>query len=129
MSRIDPDLRALQEVRDCVARAREAQRELAKLGQAEIDRLCAAVAEAGAAAALHVSRMAVEETGIGRVHYKVLKTLFGTNGTWDSIRSEKTVGIVSRDDKNGVVEVATPIGVVACIVPTTIIGGRQFGIR
>ena len=119
MSRLDPDLCALQDVRDCVARARAAQAALARFSQSEVDRLCQAVADAGAAAAKDLARLAVEETGIGRLHYKVLKTLFGTKGTWESIRNVKTVGIIERDEKRGLVEVATPIGVIACIVPTT----------
>jgi acetaldehyde dehydrogenase (acetylating) len=119
VSRIDPDLRALQEVRDCATRARAAQKVLAGYSQAEVDRLCKAVADAGASAAKDLSRLAVEETGIGKLHYKILKTLFGTVATWDSIKDEKTVGIVMRDKQRGLVEVATPVGVVACIVPTT----------
>ena len=61
----------------------------------------------------------MDETGIGRVHYKILKNLFGSEGVWDSIRDERTVGFVERDDRRGVHEVATPVGVVAGIVPTT----------
>ena len=75
------------------------------------------MAEAGARAAGDLARLAVEETGIGRVHYKILKNLFGAEGTWASIRDEKTVGILSRDERTGVVEVATPAGVVAGIDP------------
>jgi hypothetical protein len=77
------------------------------------------MAKAAAGAAFDLGRLAVEETGIGRVHYKVLKNLFGAEGTWASIKDEKTVGIVTRDEKQGIVEIATPAGVVACIIPTT----------
>ncbi|MCP3914891.1 MAG: aldehyde dehydrogenase family protein [bacterium] len=119
MKGLDPDLRALQEMRDAVARAKRAQAAVADYSQAQADRLCAAMAEAGAAAAADIARLAVEETGIGRVHYKVLKNLLGSEGVWDSIRDQKTVGVVSRDEARGVVEVATPVGIVAGIVPTT----------
>jgi acyl-CoA reductase-like NAD-dependent aldehyde dehydrogenase len=77
------------------------------------------MAKAGAAAAYDLARLAVEETGIGRVHYKVLKNLFGSEGVWNSIKDEKTVGIVKRDERSGIVEVASPVGVIAGIVPTT----------
>lgn len=116
---IDPDLRALQDVRDMVARAKAACEVLHSWDQARTDALCAAMAKAGAAAALDLARLAVEETGIGRVHYKVLKNLFGSEGTWASIQHEKTVGIVARDDASGVVEIATASGVIAGIIPTT----------
>ena len=119
MQGLDPDLRALQEVRDLVERAHRAQKQVASYGQAEIDAVCKAMVEAGAAAAHDLARVAVEETGIGRIHYKVLKNLFGTEGIWASIRDERTVGVLSRDERTGVVEVATPVGVVAGIIPTT----------
>jgi acyl-CoA reductase-like NAD-dependent aldehyde dehydrogenase len=77
------------------------------------------MARAAASAAGDLARLAVEETGIGKVHYKVLKNLFGAEGTWASIQAEKTVGIVARDERLGVIEVATPAGVVAGIIPTT----------
>ena len=116
---IDPDLRALQDVRDCVARASAAVEAVHGWDQRRVDEACAAMAKAGAAAAYDLARLAVEETGIGRVHYKVLKNLFGSEGVWNSIKDEKTVGIVKRDERSGVVEVASPVGVIAGIVPTT----------
>ncbi len=119
MQGIDPDLRALQEVRDQVAAAARAAEQLAHWTQAQVDALCAAMARAGAAAAHELARAAVEETGIGRVHYKILKNLLGSEGTWESIQHEKTVGIIARDERRGVVDIATPVGVIACIVPTT----------
>ena len=119
MKGLDPDLRSLQEVRDHVARAKAACEAVAGYSQERIDRLCEAVARAGAAAAHDLARLAVEETGIGRVYHKVLKNLLGSEGVWESIRDERTVGIVSRDEARGLLEVATPVGVVAGVVPTT----------
>jgi acyl-CoA reductase-like NAD-dependent aldehyde dehydrogenase len=91
---LDPDLRALQDVRDMVARAKAACEAIHSFDQAKTDALCAAMAKAAAGAALDLARLAVEETGIGKVHYKVLKNLFGAEGTWASIKDEKTVGII-----------------------------------
>ena len=119
MRELDPDLRALQEVRDAVRRCKTAVHAIQSYTQAQTDRLCEAMAKAGAEAAYELARVAVEETGIGRVHYKILKNLAGTELTWASIKDEKTVGIVKRDEAQGVYEVATPAGVIAGIVPTT----------
>jgi acetaldehyde dehydrogenase (acetylating) len=116
---LDPDLRSLQEVRDQVARAKAATKTVAGYSQEQIDRVCKAMAEAGARAAYDLARLAVEETGIGRVHYKILKNLLGSEGVWDSIKDERTVGFLKRDEARGLHEVATPVGVVAGIVPTT----------
>ncbi|HKX46561.1 MAG TPA: aldehyde dehydrogenase family protein, partial [Planctomycetota bacterium] len=87
--------------------------------QAEVDAVCAAMAKAAARASADLARLAVEETGIGRVHSKVLKNLFAAEGIWRSIEKERTVGVVRRDEAAGVVEVASPVGVVAGVVPTT----------
>lgn len=119
MRGIDPDLRALQEVRDAVSRAKAAQELAASWTQEQTDRVAKAMADAAAAAAHDLARLAVDETGIGRVHYKILKNLFGSEGVWDSIKDEQTVGFVTRDEQRGIHEVATPVGVVAGIVPTT----------
>ncbi len=119
MRELDPDLAALQEVRDAVRRSKAAVHAISRYTQAQTDRLCEAMAKAGAEAAYDLARLAVEETGIGRVHYKILKNLAGTELAWASIKDEKTVGIVRRDEAKGVLEVATPAGVVAGIVPTT----------
>src|SRR5262249_1199721 len=113
------DLRALQDVRDCVERASRAQAQFAHASQSEVDKVCAAMAKAGASNAYPLAKLAVEETGIGRVHYKILKNLLGSEGTWASIQNEKTVGIIARDEAKGVIEIATPVGVIAGIVPTT----------
>ena len=119
MSELDPDLRALQEVRDRMRRAKAALGEIKGYSQAEIDRVCEAMAEAGAAAAADLARLTVEETGIGRVHYKILKNLFACEGTWASIKDERTVGVLRRDDREGVIEIASPAGIIAGVVPTT----------
>ena len=97
MQSLDPDLAALQEVRDLVERAARAQESVARFSQEKIDAVCEAMAKAAARAAFDLAKLAVEETGIGRVHYKILKNLLGSEGTWASIKSEKTVGILARE--------------------------------
>ncbi len=119
MQQFDPDLRALQEVRDFVERAVRAHEVVHTWSQVQIDKLCSAMADAGEAAAHDLARIAVDETGIGRVHYKVLKNLLGSRGIWNSIKGERSVGILSRDERTGIVEIATPVGVIAGIIPTT----------
>ncbi len=119
MAKLDPDLRSLQEVRDALASAKAAQKSIRHYSQAQIDRVCEAMAHAVRDNAYELARKAVDETGIGRVHYKILKNLFGSMGTWDSIKDEKTVGVIHRDEAKGLIEVATPSGVIAGIVPTT----------
>lgn len=116
---MDADLKALQEVRDAMKRAVAAQRAFARADQAAVDRVCAAVAAAGEAAAADLARAAVEETGFGSVEGKTLKNRFATRDVWASIRDLKTVGYIRRDPARGVDEVAVPMGVVAAVIPVT----------
>ncbi|HKE01160.1 MAG TPA: aldehyde dehydrogenase family protein [Planctomycetota bacterium] len=119
MADLDRDLLAIQEVRTLLRRAHEAQQAFERFDQASVDRVTKAMVEAGARAAEPLAKLAVEETGYGRVDSKTLKNLFATEVLWESIRDLKTVGIVRRDEANGVYEVAAPYGVVASIIPTT----------
>lgn len=116
---MDRDLQALQEVRDLVAQARGAQAQLARLNQEQIDRICAAMAQAGGLAAADLARLAVEETGMGNVPDKTVKNLFNTRDLWDAIRDMKTVGVIARDEARRVVDYAEPSGIVAGIIPCT----------
>ncbi|MDO8320820.1 MAG: recombinase, partial [Rhodoferax sp.] len=93
---MDRDLLALQEVRDLIGQARGAQAQLAKLNQEQVDRICAAMAQAGSAAAGELARLAVEETGMGNIPHKTIKNLFNTIDLWDAIRDLKTVGVIAR---------------------------------
>jgi acetaldehyde dehydrogenase (acetylating) len=119
MKGLDPDLRALQEMRDAVNASKRASKSLASWTQEQVDALCREMVKAASAAAHDLARIAVEETGIGRVHYKVLKNVFASEGIWESIKDEKTVGILGTNDRTGVTEIGTASGVIACIVPTT----------
>ncbi len=119
MPHLDSDLASLQEVRDALSRAKAAAKAVREYSQHDIDRVCAAMAQAVSDSAAELARHAVAETGIGRVHYKILKNLFASEGTWASIKDERTVGVVKRDETKGLVEIATPSGVIAGIVPTT----------
>ena len=49
MQLIDKDLLSMQEVRELVEAAKEAQQELARMDQAQVDRIVRAIADAGVA--------------------------------------------------------------------------------
>ena len=61
----------------------------------------------------------MEETGYGNAEHKTLKNLFCAQDVYNAIRPMKTVGIVSEDPEKRVFEVASPIGVIAAIIPST----------
>ena len=61
----DKDLQSIQEVRNLIAKAVVAQKELAKLPRERIDFICSEIAGACARNAELLAKMAVEETGFG----------------------------------------------------------------
>src|SRR5687768_7316867 len=116
---MDKDLAALQEVRDSLARARDARIAMEHATQEDADRWAKAAVDAGRKEAVRLARLAVEETGMGHVTGKTLKNIFATEFTWEKIKGLKTCGVLNRDEKLGVVEIAHPAGVVAAVIPTT----------
>ncbi len=116
---MDKDLRSIQQVRDLLKAAKQAQRVLAGFDQDRIDRIVAAVAAAAAANAKRLGDMAVEETGFGIKADKELKNRFAATTLYDAIRNEKTVGILARDAEKKTLDIGVPVGVVAGLVPST----------
>ncbi len=113
----DKDLAAQQEARDAVESAFRAFELVAAFNQEKIDSICEAMAQAALADAERLGRLASEETGFGRAEDKKEKNRFAAEDVWNHFRSMKTVGVVRETDS--VVEVASPRGVVAAIIPST----------
>ena len=113
------DRRSAEEARRLAVRAHGAQSALAELGQEQIDRIVAAMAETAADHAEELAAAAVEETGFGVRADKVRKNLFAARTVYEFIRPMKTVGVLRRLDERRVVEIAEPFGVVAAVVPST----------
>lgn len=119
MMRIDRDLLSIQEVRNLIEKAKEAQKILATFTQQEIDNIVRAMAEEGMRASRWLAEVAVEETDIGVYEHKVIKNLFATKRVYESIKNLKTVGIIYSDEINRVYHIAEPVGVIAALAPTT----------
>ena len=116
---MDKDLASIQEARDRVNAAHEAWKNWSKASQEQVDRVCAAMAEAGYQASERLGRLAQEETGYGVALHKKLKNEFGSRAVWESIRELKTVGVIRHDAARRLYEIAWPMGVVAALVPST----------
>lgn len=115
----DKDLLSIQQARQMVQTAREAQLVWAKASQEQVDRVCAAMAEAAYGAAERLGRMASEETGYGVPEHKKLKNEFASKFVWESIKEIKTVGVIRHDPAKRVYEIAWPMGIVAALTPST----------
>ncbi len=119
MTHVDADLRSVQEARDLAVACRAAQREFASAGQEQVDRICAAMAEAVYRDAARLGRMACEETGYGVPAHKRVKVEFASRGVWESIRDIRTVGVLRRDPERRTMDIGWPVGVVVALTPST----------
>lgn len=115
----DKDLRSIQEARDLVKNAKTAQKKFAEWSQADIDKLIKHITDVCVANAEPLAKMAQQETGFGKWEDKILKNLLGSKMTYDYIKDMKTVGIVSEDCENKIIEIAVPVGVVVALIPST----------
>ncbi len=119
MSLRDRDLISIQEARELVSRAAAAQRKFAAFSQEQVDAVVEVCAKAAADNAEALARAAVEETGFGNVPDKIVKNMLAAVDVPRAIRSMRTVGILREDREKGIVEVASPVGVVAAVIPAT----------
>ena len=113
------DLISIQEARDLVARAADAQKTFSAFSQEQVDAVVEACAKAAADNVEPLARAAVEETGFGNVPDKIVKNTLAAVEVPRAIRGMRTVGILHEDRDNGIVEVASPVGVVAAVIPST----------
>ena len=116
---MDRDLESIQQARSLLDKAFQAQARLSRFSQDQVDSVVRKMAEAGLGAAEKLARMAVEETGFGNVADKILKNKFGSEFVHEAIKDLRTVGIIREDRKKGILEIASPVGVVAAIIPST----------
>ncbi|TWE09063.1 acetaldehyde dehydrogenase/alcohol dehydrogenase [Neobacillus bataviensis] len=66
-----------------------------------------------------LAKLAVTETRRGVYEDKVFKNMFATEFIYNNIRDMKTVGVISEDENEGMVEIAEPVGVIAGVIPIT----------
>ena len=102
-----------------VDKVKAAQRIYATYTQEQVDKIFRAAAIAAAQNRIPLSKMAVEETGMGVMEDKVIKNQFASEYIYNQYKDTKTCGTLSDDDAFGYRQVAEPIGVIAGIVPTT----------
>jgi acetaldehyde dehydrogenase (acetylating) len=113
----DKDSQSVQQARELVERAYEAQKILATFSQEKIDEIVGAMARAALEDSYRLGEMAHLETGFGNAADKATKNRFSAEQIYNFIRPMRTVGIIRQTDS--IVEVASPRGVVAAIIPST----------
>ena len=110
------DLKSLKEM---IARVREAQEKFSEYSQEQVDQIFKAVALKINDERINLAKMAVEETGMGILEDKVIKNHFASEYIYNKYKNEKTCGVLEEDKSFGIKKIATPVGVIAGIIPTT----------
>jgi acetaldehyde dehydrogenase (acetylating) len=119
VSEYDLDLQSIQEARSLAEAAHQAQQQFFRFNQEQVDRICAAMADAAYRESERLGRIACEETGYGIARHKMLKNHLGSRIVWESIKNIKTVGVINEDKANGIIEIGWPMGVIAALSPST----------
>src|SRR4051794_39284246 len=104
---------------ELVSRATKALAGYAALSQEQVDHVVKKASVAALGQHGPLATLAVEETGRGVFEDKAVKNVFACEHIAHSMSGLKTVGIVARDDVNGIVEIAEPVGVVCAVTPVT----------
>ena len=116
---MDKDLQSIQQARDMISLASVAAEAALELTQEQVDAIVSAMAEIGYAHAKELADMAVKETGFGKYEDKIIKNQFASRTLHEYIKDMKTVGIINTDERNGIWEIAVPVGVVSALIPCT----------
>ncbi|WP_306336858.1 bifunctional acetaldehyde-CoA/alcohol dehydrogenase [Streptomyces sp. KL118A] len=112
-------MQAKEMVDGLVGRALAALDRFASYDQEQVDHIVKKASLAALSQHGELARLAVEETGRGLFEDKAVKNLFACEHVVNSLRGLKTAGVVSRDELNGVTEIAEPVGVVCAMTPVT----------
>ena len=116
---LDHDLLSIQDARDLADAAYQALLIWKHATQEEVNRVCAAMADAAFAASAQLGQMAHDETGFGVAAHKKLKNELGSRIVWESIKDIKTVGVIHHDPDRRIYDIAWPVGVIAALIPST----------
>ena len=116
---MDKDLQSIQEVRDLLGQARQAQRALERMTQEQLDKITKAISVSAAEQARRLAELAVEETGFGIPADKEIKNRFAALTLYDAIKDERTHGILAEDREKRTIDIGVPVGIVAGLVPST----------
>lgn len=108
------------EIKAVVAQARKAQALFEKhFDQETVDAIVKTVAQTVYDNAEMLSKLAVEETGMGVVEDKIAKCHGKSRGVWHDLQDKPSMGVLRVDEKTRLIEIGKAIGVVAGITPMT----------
>ncbi len=102
-----------------VAKARVALAAFEPFNQKQVDTILRDIAKNVFDNAEELAEMAVKETGMGGVEYKIKKNQGKARILWYHLKGKKSMGVIDEDEESGITQIAKPVGVVAAVQPTT----------
>ena len=108
-----------QVIDELVVKGNQALKEMKAFDQEKVDHIVHQMAMAALNQHMPLAKMAVEETGRGIYEDKAIKNMFASESIWNSIKYDKTVGVINEDKQKQIIEIADPVGVVCGVTPTT----------
>lgn len=108
-----------ESINTLVANGQRALAEMKLLNQEQINKIVKAMALAGLDQHMYLAKLAVEETGRGVYEDKIIKNIFATEYVYHNVKYDKTIGVISENNHEGMIEIAEPIGVIAGVTPVT----------
>ena len=97
----------------------EALDAMANFTQEQVDHIVHQAAIAALDKHMYLAKLAVDETGRGVYEDKAIKNMYASEYIWNSIKYDKTVGVIAEDKEQGLVSIAEPVGVICGVTPTT----------
>ena len=97
----------------------EALDAMANFTQEQVDHIVHQAAIAALDKHMYLAKLAVDETGRGIYEDKAIKNMYASEYIWNSIKYDKTVGVIAEDKEQGLISIAEPVGVICGVTPTT----------
>ncbi|SES87431.1 sulfoacetaldehyde dehydrogenase [Natronincola peptidivorans] len=114
-------LSATEYVAELIERARKAQEVIENYSQEDTDKLVAAVVWniVKDGPAQEISKLAVEESGMGNFEGKYNKLMAKAKGAIRDMQGKKSVGVIEIDEEKQIMKIAKPVGVIGALIPCT----------
>jgi len=95
-----------------IEKAKIAQIEWEKASQEKVDKVVREIAKTVHDNAEYLAKITVEETKLGNIEFNISQGIRKSQILWHSLKGKKSRGIIGEDDKEKLVYVARPVGIV-----------------
>ncbi|WP_461213327.1 aldehyde dehydrogenase family protein [Lacticaseibacillus sp. GG6-2] len=114
-----PEIQVTAAINELTATAQTAFTAYQQFDQAQVDAVCEAVVTAALKHAKALAFLAWKETGRGKAEDKAIKNIYASQYIWQSMKDQRTVGLIHEDRANHLKKYAEPLGILAGVTPVT----------